>query len=186
VVATEEASTTEKRQSNALFARWYYPFCSQTCPDQINADIFLQTQMLTTHDLTPDPVLLRKVKRIQAAERAQEENPVSDSDDDRAHDTVPRGTQRRQAEEIDDESGEDVDKGARARSLAPRVKAERLASSARESSVVVPATQRVGGGGGGGEAVGAQMVTGSGAVVVDLGEGEEEEDDDEYGYEEEA
>ncbi|KAI9878598.1 MAG: hypothetical protein M1830_000458 [Pleopsidium flavum] len=146
--------------------------------------------MLTTSDLTPNPVLLRKVKRIQAAERAQEDHPDHSSSDDDT-DNLPRGgTQRRQQhEEIDDESGEDVDKGKRARSLAPRVKAEKLASSVREreSSVVVPSTQRAGGGGGG-EVVGAESVTGSGAVVVDLGEGEDEEDDvdEEYGYEEEV
>ncbi len=153
--------------------------------------------MLTKSDLTTNPVLLRKVKRIQAAE-AQENGTYSDEDDVGADDMHPPGTQRRQPEEIgddDDDDGNARKKGARARSLAPRVKAERLASLAPASTPAVgigigmDETGRgfqsgIGYGMGDGaraglQPVGTQVVASSGAVVVDLGEGMENDDEEE-------
>ena len=91
--------------------------------------------MLTASDLYSDPVLVRKIKRIQAAENTQE-----DSDEDQL-DPLPRGSQRQQPEEIEsDEDAKHLGAAVRARSLLPRIKAEQLGSSARQVSVI-PNTQ---------------------------------------------
>ena len=88
--------------------------------------------MLAATDLYSDPILLRKIKRIQADQRLQDED--EDSDDEIP---IPRGSQRPQAEEIESgDEGRDMSRAARMRSLAPRIKAEKLASSARQVSVV--------------------------------------------------
>ena len=86
--------------------------------------------MLAATDLYSDPVLLRKIKRIQADQRLQDE----ESDEEMP---TPRGSQRPQTEEIEsgDEDG-NMGGAARMRSLAPRIKAERLAGSARQVSMV--------------------------------------------------
>lgn len=121
--------------------------------------------MITADDLHPDPVLLRRVKRIEELE-----NHEHSSDDEGGDDPIRPGTQRRYAEEIDGDSGGDDAPGTdrkRKPSLAPHVKPERLTSTApdvpdqgqREISVIP----------------GTQMVTENGAMVVDLGE---EEGDD--------
>lgn len=145
--------------------------------------------MLTASDLYTDPVLVRKIARIQAAQNLQDEG-ASDSDDDLRPQKIVRGTQRQQAEDID--SGDDVssrfEKVKRARSEAPRVKAERVASSMvreREREVsVVPGTQVEGDFEDveEGEGEGDSRPPTSSAVIVDLGEEEgddEDEDDDE-------
>jgi len=152
--------------------------------------------MLTPSTLRPDPILLRKVSRIRAAEARAADETTYSSD----HDGDSRATRPGEEEIVDDGDDGDGDEGgkgsARARSLAPRVKAERMGS-------VVPGSMlggNEGGGGGGeggrgggstgtgtGELVGTQTVTAQGAVVVDLGEGDGEEGftDEDEGEEEE-
>ena len=92
--------------------------------------------MLTASDLQPDPVLIRRIKRLQAAEAMQD----ADSDDEGESPPLPHRTQKRQAEPISsDAEGEDT---GRARSVKPKVKAEKLASSARNREVsMVPNSQ---------------------------------------------
>jgi len=87
-------------------------------------------QMLTASDLRSDPILVRKIKRIQAAENGEND----DSDDERHE--LRQGT-------IGDDSINEIGSSNVAslnRSQAPRIKSERLASSARQASMV-PNTQ---------------------------------------------
>lgn len=151
--------------------------------------------MLTPSTLHPDPILLRKVSRIRAAEARAADEKTYSSD----HDGDGRAARPEEGEEIvdDGDNGDERGQGsARARSLAPRVKAERMGSLA-------PGTAMQGGGGGVGESergrgraepgtgtgelVGTHTVTAQGAVVVDLGEGNGEEGftDEDEGLEEE-
>lgn len=90
--------------------------------------------MLGVTNLHDDPILIRKIKRIQAAQNAEDD----DSEEERRR--LRRGSQRRQPEEIGDDSSQATNSTARFRSVAPRVKAEKLASSLRQQSVV-PDTQ---------------------------------------------
>lgn len=128
-------------------------------------------QMLTPTDLAPNPVLVRKIQRIQAAENARIQDasdPDPDSDDD---DVRAPANGRRAAEEIGSSP-------ARTRTRTPRVKQERRSQALRRESrevsmvpnsqVQVQGLRGVGGGGGGS----------AGMDVVDLGGEEEEEDDD--------
>ncbi|KAI9818775.1 MAG: hypothetical protein M1827_007595 [Pycnora praestabilis] len=143
--------------------------------------------MLTNDDLYTDPLLIRRIKRIQAAENIQDN---SDSDPD-AH--VHKPSRRHQAEEIEDEEdGVDISTleaaaaaaatttaGKRARSLAPRIKAEKLASSIRQPSLI-PSTQAAERSVGRGMGEGS---TSSRAMVVDMedpgpGNGNDDDDDD--------
>ncbi|MCJ1470758.1 rRNA-processing protein bfr2 [Pseudocyphellaria aurata] len=120
--------------------------------------------MLTPSDLYTDPILVRKIARIQAMAR--------DSDSE-SEATLPRATQRPHHQEIDsdDEAG-----GAAARS-STKVKDERAASSKvsvvggrrdREISMV-PATQLEG----------TIPPSTGGTIIVDLEDEDEEEDGDE-------
>ncbi|KAI9834104.1 MAG: hypothetical protein M1819_003389 [Sarea resinae] len=84
-------------------------------------------QMLSANDLYTDQVLIRRVKRILAAQDNQEVG----SDDERSEEDSPAAN----AEELSSYHGNLDD------SESPRVKAERLASSARGASVLVPGTQ---------------------------------------------
>lgn len=155
--------------------------------------------MLTPSTLHPDPILLRKVNRIQAAEAGAADDETTYSSDHEHHGGggggghAPRHDGSRSAEEVVDDDAELYAPGAengermaaRARSLVPRVKAERLASLTPGTAI---ATMQGGGRAGErererervGELVGTQTVTEGGAVVVDLGDGEgEDEDEDE-------
>lgn len=96
--------------------------------------------MLTASDLQNDPVLVRRIKRLQAAEAMEE----GDSEEDVDIPSLPRGTQTRQAEPIssDNEGGYPTNAAARARSAIPKIKAEKLASSIRDREVsMVPNSQ---------------------------------------------
>lgn len=132
--------------------------------------------MLTASDLHTDPVLVRRIARIHAAQTLQEDGDPDSSSDD-LH--PPKLTQRRQqAEDID--SGDDVasltNKVKRARSTAPRVKAERVASSMAREVSMVPGTQVEGDYGE--EEEGESRPPTSSAVIVDLGEEEGDSEDD--------
>ena len=64
------------------------------------------------------------------------------SDDDEEEPPLPRGTQKCQAEPISSDNEDNHSAAARARSAIPRIKAEKLASSARVRDVsVVPNSQ---------------------------------------------
>ena len=89
-------------------------------------------------------MLIRRIKRLQAAEAMVE----GDSDDDDAgRPSLPRGTQQRPEEPISSDNEDGPLAAARARSVIPRIKAERikaeqLANSARARDVsVVPNSQ---------------------------------------------
>lgn len=91
--------------------------------------------MLTAANLQPNPILVRKIKRIQAALAAQN-NPDSDSDDERGsgQPSKPKGSQR-----------QEITSSPPARTTAARIKAERMsqARGGRDSRAVsmVPGTQ---------------------------------------------
>lgn len=123
-------------------------------------------QMLTPSDLYTDPILVRKIARIQATAR--------DSDSE-SETNLPRATQRARHQEIDsdEEGGGAAVRGVRS---STKVKDERAASSKvavvggrrdREISMV-PATQLEG----------TIPPSTGGTIIVDL-EDEEEEDVDE-------
>ena len=97
-------------------------------------------QMLTASDLQSDPVLIRRIKRLQAAEAVQE----GDFDDDTENPSLARGSQKRQAEPIssDSEGEGSTTAAAPARSVNPRIKAEKLAISIKARQVsMVPNSQ---------------------------------------------
>ncbi len=93
--------------------------------------------MLTASDLQPDPVLIRRIKRLQAAEAMQD----AESDDEEESPPLPRGTQKHQAEPISSDA--EGERSRRARSVIPKIKAEKLASSARKREVSVIANSQV-------------------------------------------
>ena len=111
---------------------------------------------LTANDLRSDPALLRKVKRIEEAERRAEEE-GSEEDDEEA----PRGTQRRA--ELVGSSPATVSK-----TMARRIKEERMSGLARVGSSRAEDTE---------EArdteidrIPSTQMTNGGAVMVDLGD----------------
>ena len=117
--------------------------------------------MLTPNDLAPNPVLVRKIHRIQAAENARIQDD-SDPDDDDDDDDVraPRG-----AEEIS---------SSPARTRTPHVKNERRSQALRKESrevSMVPNSQVQG-------LRRGERSGSAGTDVVDL-EGEDEGGDDE-------
>ena len=64
------------------------------------------------------------------------------SDDDQEESSLPRGTQKRRAEPISSDNEGDHSAATRARSAIPRIKAEKLASSAKVRDVsMVPNSQ---------------------------------------------
>ena len=111
---------------------------------------------LVATDLKPDPVLLRKVKRVEAATKRLQ-NQASDSEED--EDEGPMGTQRKPV-------GLGSSPARRASGRAELVKKERVRSKS-----VIPQTQLPSGT--------QTTVTAGGAIVVDLGEDDEDEDEDE-------
>ena len=111
--------------------------------------------VLLEGDLRADPVLLRKVKRIQAAREEQEEG-ASDMDDD---DGGPRGAQSKPVA-----LGSSPPRRISGR--LGRVKEERAQSRARS---VVPQMQLT---------AGTPSITPGGATVIDIGVSDEDEDED--------
>ena len=115
--------------------------------------------MLTADDVAPNPVLVRKIQRIQAAENARIQD---DSDDEDGDDDVRApASGRRAAEEIS---------SSPARTRTPYVKHERRSQGMRKESrevSMVPNSQVQGLG----RSVSART------DVVDLEGGEEDEDD---------
>jgi hypothetical protein len=107
---------------------------------------------LTEADLRPDPVLLRKVKRLEAA-RKRQQNPASDSEEE--EDEAPRGTQRIPV-------GLGSSPMMRASGMAEAIKKERARSSSRIPQTQLPSGTQT-------------TITARGATVVDLGEDEDEE-----------
>jgi hypothetical protein len=80
--------------------------------------------MISLKDMYDDQVLSRQVKR--AEQRANREY-----DDDEDEDDMPRGTQRRRPEEIEDESGF-LERGESARKKGERFKRERMSRGGEE------------------------------------------------------
>jgi hypothetical protein len=110
---------------------------------------------LAAADLNPDPVLLRKVKRVEAATKRQQ-NPASDSEEE--DDEPLRGTQRKAF-------GLGSSPARRASGKAEVIKKERARSNS-----IIPQTQLPSGT--------PTTITAGGATVVDLGEDDEDEDED--------
>jgi hypothetical protein len=110
---------------------------------------------LVAADLKPDPVLLRKVKRVEAATKRQQ-NPASDSEEE--DDEPLRSTQRKLF-------GLDSSPARRASGRAEMIKKEEAWSNSR-----IPQTQLPSGT--------PTTITAGGAIVVDLGEDDEDEDED--------
>ena len=108
---------------------------------------------LTANDLRSDPALLRKVKRVEAAERRAEEE-GSDEDDEEA----PRGTQRR-AELVNSSPA------SASKSMARRIKKERMSGLARAGSrrPEDPMDIEI-------DRIPSTQMTNGGAVMVDLGD----------------
>jgi E3 SUMO-protein ligase NSE2 len=110
---------------------------------------------LVEADLKPDPVLLRKVKRVEAATKRQQ-NPASDSEEE--EDDAPRGSQRKPL-------GLGSSPARRASGRAEVFKKERARSKS-----IIPQTQLPSGT--------PTTITAGGATVVDLGEDDEDEDEE--------
>ena len=121
--------------------------------------------MLTADDVAPNPVLVRKIQRIQAAENARNQDISDDEDDD--DDVRAPASGRRAAEEIS---------SSPARTRTPYVKNERrsqgLGKESREVSMVPNSQVQDLSRGERGEMSGSARTD-----VVDL-EGEEDDDDD--------
>ena len=118
---------------------WSVLLFRKACPICVTVNGVLQE--LTAADLQSDPVLIRRIKRLQAAEAMEE----GDSDDDGDEQSLPRGTQKHQAEPISSDNERDHPAISRARSVIPRIKAEKLASTARVRDVsMVPDSQSQG------------------------------------------
>ncbi|KAL8936833.1 MAG: hypothetical protein Q9216_004718 [Gyalolechia sp. 2 TL-2023] len=116
---------------------------------------------LTAADLRRDPILVRKIRRIEVQERREREGDGDDDDDDRDHDDdddedvrAPGGRNRRKVEEV---TSSPAQSRGLARTEEEAVKKERMSGvqksqeGSREPSMV-PATQ-----------------------IVDLGEGDEDD-----------
>jgi hypothetical protein len=112
---------------------------------------------LVAADLKPDPVLLRKVKRVEAAMKRQR-NPASDTEEEDDDDEAPRGSQRKPV-------GLGSSPARRASGKAEMIKKERARSKSR-----IPQTQLPSGT--------PTTITAGGATVVDLGEDDEEDEDE--------
>ena len=106
---------------------------------------------LTEADLRPDPVLLRKVKRLEAA-RKRQQNPASDSEEE--GDEAARGTQRIPV-------GLDSSPAMRASGMTEAIKKERARSSSRIPQTQLPSGTQT-------------TITSGGATVVDLVDDEDE------------
>lgn len=138
--------------------------------------------LLTANDLAPDPVLLRKVKRLEAAaEREERGNQSDDEEDPRAQ--VTRGTQRRAPETLE---RSDLEGNASARKQRGTPKEHIRLKKERASGVVVPESQ---GQADGEESLfpeGTQTTTAGGATLVDLGEEDDDEEDEDQHADEEG
>jgi E3 SUMO-protein ligase NSE2 len=119
--------------------------------------------ILVETDLKPDPVLLRKVKRVEAA-RKRQQNPTSDSEEEEEEEEeeedgeAPRGTQRKPV-------GLGSSPARRASGRAEMIKRERARSKSR-----IPQTQLPSGT--------PTTTTAEGATIVDLGEDDEDDEDE--------
>ena len=105
--------------------------------------------MLTVPDLEPDPLLLRKVKRIEEQEKRQQQARVEaeDSSDD-VDDEVPRGTQRRPV---------GLGSSPATRTKIEQIKRERVATSQNPDGNT-----------------GRMQITAAGATIVELGSQDED------------
>ena len=122
--------------------------------------------MLTTSDLYTDPVLVRKIKRLQAAQAADVDEDLDDSIVSRQRQT-PEGTQRRVGLEV----GSD-DEAINARiSSAPQIKSERAVS---RSFTIAADTENEDEEAEDDEET-ARPTPSQGGVIVDMGEETEEE-----------
>ncbi|MCJ1417381.1 hypothetical protein MMC32_003724 [Xylographa parallela] len=126
--------------------------------------------MLTTSDLYTDAVLVRKIKRLQAAQAADGDDDLDDSIGARQRQT-PRGTQRRGGLEVGSDD-EDIDTRI---SSAPRIKSERAVSrsftiGADAENVDEEAEE---------EDETARPTPSQGGVIVDMGEETEEDEEEE-------
>ncbi|MCJ1436000.1 hypothetical protein MMC27_005378 [Xylographa pallens] len=126
--------------------------------------------MLTTSDLYTDSVLIRKIKRLQAAQAADGDDDLDDSIVSRQRQT-PRGTQRPGGLEVGSDD-EDIDTRI---SSAPRVKSERAVSrsftiGADDENEDDEAEE---------DEEGARPTPSQGGVIVDMGEETEEDEEEE-------
>jgi len=110
---------------------------------------------LVAADLKPDPVLLRKVKRVEAATKRQQ-NPASDSEEE--DDEPPRSAQRKPF-------GLSSSPARGASGRAEMIKQESARSNSRIPQTQLPSGTQT-------------TITAGGATVVDLGEDDEDEDED--------
>ncbi|MCJ1392883.1 hypothetical protein MMC18_005755 [Xylographa bjoerkii] len=133
-------------------------------------------EMLTISDLYTDPVLIRKIKRLQAAQAADNDNDLDDSIISRQRQTL-EGTQRRRGEEVDVDS--DNDNINTRRSLAPRIKSERAVSRSFTIGADAESEEEEEE-----EEESPRPPQSSGGAIVDLGE--ETEEGEEEGEEEEV
>ncbi|CAK3997162.1 hypothetical protein DOTSEDRAFT_31429 [Lecanosticta acicola] len=65
------------------------------------------SEALTKKDLRKDPVIVRKIQRLQKAKRVQQEQDQDEDEDE--EDDAPRGTQRRRAQTIDDDDAANIE-----------------------------------------------------------------------------
>lgn len=144
-------------------------------------------QTLTPSTLKEDPILIRKIKRLQAA---QAEDPEDDFGSSPSHNNrTPGGTQRNAHEEV--EVGSEDDTQSTIGKRAVRVKSEKAtqsqAATGRVAGRTVVDEQDDEGDGEGWEGEEEELdeeearrpPASSGGVIVDLGEGDEEEDEGE-------
>ena len=132
--------------------------------------IYVLLKMLTTSDLYTDAVLIRKIKRLQAAQAADGDDDLDDSIGARQRQT-PRGTQRRGGLEVGSDD-EDIDTRI---SSAPRIKSERAVSrsftiGADAENADEEAEE---------EDETARPTPSQGGVIVDMGEETEEDEEEE-------
>ncbi|MCJ1404563.1 hypothetical protein MMC11_007789 [Xylographa trunciseda] len=131
--------------------------------------------MLTASDLHTDPVLIRKIKRLQVAQAAEVDDDLDDSIISRQRQS-PGGTQRRKGGEVEVDSDDDnIDTR---KSSAPGIKSERAVSrsftigaDAEEEEEEEEEEED--------EEETGRPPPSSGGVIVDLGEATEDEDEEE-------
>ena len=114
--------------------------------------------LLTESDLNADPVLLRKVRRIEAAAKRQESTSgdIDDEEDEDENDDAPRGSQRKPV-------GLGSSPPRRLSGRAEIIKMERAGSRSIRPQTQLPSGTRT-------------TMTAGGATVVDLSEDEDGED----------
>ncbi|KAF2098328.1 hypothetical protein NA57DRAFT_77117 [Rhizodiscina lignyota] len=121
------------------------PFTSKKCPHTFEKEAILGLmggrgvhrhvqcpvsgceQVLTPSDLHTDPIIIRKIQRIQRSRRADEE-------EEELAGSPPRATKRNRAESVGSDSGEDIDAMERRTQRGPSVKGEPVSSRPRPST----------------------------------------------------